>query len=112
MWVALDRGLRLADKRCLPCPNRYIWLKCRDTIYETIMERCWNEEMQAFGQSFESTDVLDSAVLIMPLVFFISANDPRFLSTMKRLMLPPEKGGLVSNGLVFRCMFELTLSEC
>lgn len=39
MWVALDRGLRLADKRSLPCPRRNEWRKARDDIYEEIMEK-------------------------------------------------------------------------
>lgn len=39
MWVALDRGLRLADRRCLPCPNRPRWLEARDNLYEEIMEK-------------------------------------------------------------------------
>jgi GH15 family glucan-1,4-alpha-glucosidase len=39
LWVAFDRGLRLADKRCLPCPNRYKWLAVRDEIYEEVMTR-------------------------------------------------------------------------
>jgi GH15 family glucan-1,4-alpha-glucosidase len=41
MWVALDRGLRLAEKRDLPCPNRYKWLEARDALYETIQEKGW-----------------------------------------------------------------------
>lgn len=41
LWVAIDRGLRLADKRCLPCPNRMKWLDARDKIYEQIMEKGW-----------------------------------------------------------------------
>jgi GH15 family glucan-1,4-alpha-glucosidase len=40
--------------------------------------------------------------LIAPLVFFISPNDPRFLRTMDRILLAPEKGGLTSAGLVYR----------
>lgn len=39
LWVAFDRGLRLADKRCLPCPNRQKWLTTRDLLYEEIMEK-------------------------------------------------------------------------
>lgn len=39
LWVAFDRGLRLAEKRCFPCPNREAWLKARDTLCETIMEK-------------------------------------------------------------------------
>lgn len=39
LWVAFDRGLRLAEKRCLPCPNRAKWLEARDNLYEEIMEK-------------------------------------------------------------------------
>ena len=39
LWVAFDRGLRLSEKRCLPCPNRGAWMKARDEIYEEIMEK-------------------------------------------------------------------------
>ncbi len=39
LWVAFDRGLRLADKRNLPCPNRAKWLATRDEIYEEIMTK-------------------------------------------------------------------------
>lgn len=46
LWVAFDRGLRLAEKRCLPCPNRAKWLEARDSLYEEIMEKgvhpCWS----------------------------------------------------------------------
>ncbi|CAG8573108.1 127_t:CDS:10, partial [Acaulospora morrowiae] len=101
-WVAVDRGLRLAEKRCLPCPDRDHWLKVRDTIYEDIMENAWNPQRKIFTQSYESMDQLDSSVLIMPMVFFISPTDPRFLTTVKQILLPPEKGGLMVNNLVFR----------
>ena len=37
MWVALDRGLRLADKRSLPCPQRHEWMDARNKLYEDIM---------------------------------------------------------------------------
>src|SRR6187402_551804 len=39
LWVAFDRGLRLAEKRCLPCPNRAKWMATRDEIYEDIMTK-------------------------------------------------------------------------
>ena len=41
-------------------------------------------------------------MLIAPLVFFISPNDPRFTNTLERILMPPEKGGLTSAGLVYR----------
>lgn len=39
LWVAFDRGLRLADKRCFPCPNRDKWLRTRDALCEEIMDK-------------------------------------------------------------------------
>jgi len=66
-------GLRLADKRSLPCPNRLKWLETRDELYEEIMEKAWNKEGKYFGQSYEDKHVVDAAVLIMPLVFFMQA---------------------------------------
>ncbi|EDR04589.1 glycoside hydrolase family 15 protein [Laccaria bicolor S238N-H82] len=102
LWVAMDRGLRLADKRSFPCPNRYKWLAARDELYEEIMHRAWNKEGKFFGQSYEETDVVDAAVLIMPLVFFMQASDPRFVSTLKQILKTPAKGGLTSNNLVYR----------
>ena len=103
-WVALDRGVRLADKRSFPS-DRERWLRVRDEIYEEIMERGWNEERGAFVQNYDS-DALDAATLIMPLVFFLSPTDPRMLSTLEAIRQPPHKGGLVSDSLVFRYNLE------
>ncbi|KFG87856.1 glycosyl hydrolase [Metarhizium anisopliae] len=108
LWVTFDRGLRLAEKRCFPCPNRANWLAARDKIYEEVMEKGYNTEMKAFIQSYENRTVLDSAILIAPLVFFISPCDPRFVNTLDRILLPPDKGGLTSAGLVFRYDTELS----
>lgn len=44
LWVAVDRGLRLADKRSLPLPQRAKWLEVRDTIYEEVQNKGWNKE--------------------------------------------------------------------
>ena len=94
-WVALDRALRLADKRSFPA-DRNLWLKERDAIYETIMDRGWNSQRGAFVQSFDS-QVVDAANLLMPLVFFISPTDPRMLSTIDTVLRD-----LTSDGLVHR----------
>ena len=48
--VALDRGLRLADKRSLPAPNRNNWLAVRDQLYEEIQDRAFNKELGFFAQ--------------------------------------------------------------
>ncbi|MEO8327919.1 MAG: glycoside hydrolase family 15 protein, partial [Nitrospirota bacterium] len=99
-WVAVDRGLRLAEKRSFPA-DRERWLKTRDAIYEEIMAKGWDSERQAFVQRYGSTS-LDAANLVMPLVFFVSPTDPRMLKTLDAINQKPEQGGLVSNGLVYR----------
>ncbi|KAK8082237.1 glycosyl hydrolase family 15 [Apiospora saccharicola] len=109
MWVAFDRGLRLAEKRCLPCPTRQRWLEARDSLCEEIHEKGHNKEMGCFIQSYENQTHIDSSILIAPLVFFIAPNDPRFVRTLDRILLPPEKGGLTSTGLVYR--YDTELSE-
>ncbi|TPX37648.1 hypothetical protein SmJEL517_g00771 [Synchytrium microbalum] len=103
-WVGLDRGIRLLEKRSLPCVDRARWYAVRDQIYEEIMTKGWNPTLQTFTQSYEGRDegTLDAGVLIMPMVFFCSPVDPRILSTIARIMKPPEKGGLTLNGLVYR----------
>lgn len=99
-WVAIDRGLRLADKRSYPADRRR-WEKVRDEIYEDIMSKGWNEERRSFVQHYGS-DVLDAANLMMPLVFFVSPSDPRMLNTLDATCKPPGEGGLVANSLVYR----------
>ncbi|KAK1924009.1 Six-hairpin glycosidase-like protein [Papiliotrema laurentii] len=108
LWVAIDRGIRLAEKRCLPCPNREHWRNVRDSLYEEIQEKGWNREKGFFSQSYEERETLDSAVLIMPLVFFMSAADPRFTSTLENILKTPEKGGLTANSSVYRYNTELS----
>ena len=99
-WVAVDRGLRLADKRSFPA-DRDRWMRVRDEIFQEIMTRGWNPERRAFRQSY-GTDALDAANLVMPLVFFLSPSDPRNHGNLAATMRPPHAGGLVSNSLVYR----------
>jgi GH15 family glucan-1,4-alpha-glucosidase len=105
-WVAVDRGLRLAEKRSFPC-DRARWIRCRDEIYEEIMTKGWNHNRKAFVSSFGS-EYLSSDTLIMPLVFFTSPTDPRMLQTIDAINRPPSAGGLVSGSLVFRYNVEAT----
>jgi GH15 family glucan-1,4-alpha-glucosidase len=99
-WVAIDRALRLADRRSFPA-DRAKWELARDEIYEDIIRHGWNPDRQAFVQAYGS-DYLDAANLIMPLVFFMSPSDPRMLKTLDAINRSPDKGGLVSNSLVYR----------
>jgi GH15 family glucan-1,4-alpha-glucosidase len=99
-WVALDRGIRLAEKRSLPSDS-VKWTQVRDQIYEEVMEKGWNEKLQCFTQ-FYGSDNLDASLLIMPLVFFLAPSDKRMLSTIQAILKSPKEGGLVSDGLVYR----------
>ncbi len=99
-WVALDRALRLADKRSFPA-DRERWLGARDEIYLDIMSNGWDANRQAFTQSYGS-DALDAANLMMPLVFFLSPTDPRMLSTIEAVAKPTSEGGLLNDSLVYR----------
>jgi GH15 family glucan-1,4-alpha-glucosidase len=105
-WVALDRALRLADKRSFPADHER-WTSIRDQIYEEIMSHGWSRERQAFVQHYGSL-TLDAANLVMPLVFFLSPTDPRALKTLNAMLRSPAEGGLVANSLVYRYNLEET----
>jgi len=94
-WVAIDRALRLADRRSFPAPISQ-WRDTRDAIYNDIFENFWNPEMKSFVQHRGSKTV-DAACLLMPLVKFIAPSDPRWLSTMHAI-----DRALVEDSLVYR----------
>ncbi|MFC8347267.1 glycoside hydrolase family 15 protein [Streptomyces sp. NPDC057280] len=94
-WVAIERAIRMANRRGLPA-DLPRWRECRDTIYRRIMSRGWSQARQAFVQH-EDGDVLDAAVLMMPLSKFIAPTDPKWLSTLDALTQE-----LVSDSLVYR----------
>ncbi|WP_214104553.1 glycoside hydrolase family 15 protein [Acrocarpospora catenulata] len=94
-WVAIERAIRVANFRGLPADIPY-WQGVRDQIYRQIMSQGWSEKLSAFVQHFDD-DVLDAAVLMMPLAKFVSPTDPKWLATLDTL---GEK--LVSDSLVYR----------
>ncbi len=94
-WVAIDRAIRLANKRSFPAPLAR-WHEVRDTIYGEIYERFWNQDLKAFVQ-YAGASTLDAASLLMPLVRFISPTDPRWSSTLRAISRE-----LVSDSLVYR----------
>ena len=102
-WVCLDRGIRLAERRSFPA-DLPRWLQVRNQIYEEIQEKGWNKKRKAFVQYYGS-DTLDASVLVMPLVFFMSPTDPRFVSTLDAILASVADDGLVSNNLVFRSSY-------
>ena len=79
-WTALDRAVKLAPSLG-EYGNADAWSGERDQIREAILTRGWSEAKQAYAQSFDSDD-LDAAQLLMPLVGFLPATDPRMRSTI------------------------------
>jgi GH15 family glucan-1,4-alpha-glucosidase len=98
-WVAIDRGIRMAVKRSLPAPLAR-WRAARDAIYREVHEEFWDPRLEAFV-GVKGTSRLDAACLIMPLVRFISATDPRWLSTLRAV-----EQRLVEDSLVYRYEIE------
>jgi pentatricopeptide repeat protein len=94
-WVALDRGLRLADTRGFPA-NRERWIRERDSVYAQIMKKGWKESRGSFVQHYGSP-ALDAANLLMPMVHFVAPTDPRMLGTIDAALRT-----LVSDSLVHR----------
>jgi alpha,alpha-trehalase len=79
-WVALDRAVSLADR--LDAHDRVDdWKRTRDEIADAILTQGWNEKVGAFTQSFGSEE-LDASNLMMPIVGFLPANDPRMVTTI------------------------------
>jgi GH15 family glucan-1,4-alpha-glucosidase len=94
-WVALNRGLRIAEKRGLPLDYDRIRRES-SLIYEAVMQRGWDKERKTFVQYFGG-DAVDASALMFPLMMFVSPSDPRMLATMERI-----QEELVSDSLVHR----------
>src|SRR6266702_979446 len=79
-WVALDRAIALAA--LIDASDRVeTWKRTRDEIWETVVRDGWNDEAGAFTQYVGST-ALDASNLIMAIVGFLPADDPRMLATI------------------------------
>jgi len=79
-WVAVDRAIRLAQKRSLTAPFGR-WVEARNAISDDIWANFWNADLGHFVHAKGGSD-LDASMLMMPLVRFISATDPAWLATL------------------------------
>ncbi|MGH9395123.1 MAG: glycoside hydrolase family 15 protein, partial [Terriglobales bacterium] len=82
-WVALDRGVKLAQRHQLPAPLAH-WMGVRDQIRAEILARGYHPKLHAFTQTFDNS-VLDSSLLLMPLLRFCSPHEPRMEATIRRI---------------------------
>ncbi len=94
-WVAFDRAIKGVEEFGLPGPVEK-WRDMREKIHQQIHERGFNSKLNTFVQYYGSDD-LDASLLMLPLVGFLPATDPRMLGTVAAI----EKH-LVTNGLVDR----------
>lgn len=99
-WVAIDRALRVARDRSFPTDENR-WQSIRNRIYEEVIERGWNEDRRSMVQAYD-TDCLDGSLLMMPLVFFLTPDDPRMRATLHAIRQPYDGRGLVADGMVHR----------
>jgi GH15 family glucan-1,4-alpha-glucosidase len=95
-WLALDRALALVE---VLDAGAFVdgWRQTRGEIADAIVTRGWSERAGAFAQSFDS-DTLDASALMIPVVGFLPADDPRVMSTIDAIasQLTDDRG------LVFR----------
>ncbi|MFD9977864.1 glycoside hydrolase family 15 protein [Streptomyces sp. NPDC059017] len=94
-WVAFDRALRLAAASGRPA-SLARWAGERDKLYDQVLARGWNHQRQAFVQHYDS-DVLDSSLVRMSTVGFITPDDPMWTSTLDAM-----DRELVNDSLVYR----------
>ncbi|WP_405592180.1 glycoside hydrolase family 15 protein [Streptomyces sp. NBC_01190] len=101
-WVAVERMIRMARQRGLP-GDIVRWGQVRDRIYHDIIDHGWDDEAATFvqrlgaGPDHEARPVVDAALLLLPMVKFLSPDDPRFRATMETI-----EEQLVMDSLVYR----------
>ncbi|MFI9639372.1 glycoside hydrolase family 15 protein [Micromonospora sp. NPDC051925] len=79
-WVALDRAVMLAPRLAgeADVPR---WAAIRDEIRATVLREGWNDRVGAYTGAFGSAE-LDASALLLPMVRFLPATDPRMRATI------------------------------
>ena len=94
-WVAFDRAVRSVEMHDLEGPIDH-WRELRDEIHGDICEHGFDKALGSFTQSYGSKE-LDASLLLIPLVGFLPARDPRVRGTIEAI-----ERGLVVDGFVLR----------
>ncbi|NJB72076.1 GH15 family glucan-1,4-alpha-glucosidase [Saonia flava] len=94
-WVAIDRAIKVA-KILGKSVKIEKWTLLEKEIREDIHENAWNKKKNAFVQSYGSSH-LDASVLLMEPYGFINAKDPRYVGTVKAI-----EAELSNDGLLYR----------
>jgi GH15 family glucan-1,4-alpha-glucosidase len=94
-WVALDRAVNFYDNFNLD-GDKEKWCKERDKIHDWVIKHGFNKKLNSFVQSKDSEDA-DAALLRIPIIEFLPANDPMVQGTIDFTMKV-----LMENDLVYR----------
>ena len=94
-WVAVDRMIKSSERFGLEGPVER-WRALRSEIHAQVCARAFNRERNAFVQYYEAND-LDASLLMIPLVGFLPASDPRVRGTVEAI-----ERDLMSDGFVLR----------
>lgn len=94
-WVAFDRAIKLADEFGLQGPVEQ-WKASRQEIHDEVCARAYDAERGAFMQHY-GAKTLDASALMMPLVGFLPATDPRVSGTIAAI-----ERDLTADGFVLR----------
>jgi GH15 family glucan-1,4-alpha-glucosidase len=94
-WVAFDRSIKSAEQFGLEGPVDR-WRALRDQICAEVWAQGYDPKRNTFTQSYGAPAV-DAALLMLPLVGFIPASDPRMLGTVAAI-----ENELLDDGLVRR----------
>lgn len=79
MWAAFDCGVRAVEEHGLDGPVAH-WRELRARLREEIETHGWSDEAGSFVQYYGGTE-LDAALLTLPQVGFLAADDERMLAT-------------------------------
>jgi GH15 family glucan-1,4-alpha-glucosidase len=93
-WVAFDRAVKSVERYGRDGPVDE-WRRARDAIHRQVCEQGFHPKRNAFVQAYE-TDALDASLLMMPLVGFLPADDPRVLGTVAAIEKELMHGGFVA----------------
>lgn len=94
-WVAFDCAVKAVERFGLRGPVER-WRDIRDEIHEQVCREGFDAGVGAFVQSYGSK-ALDASLLMIPLVGFLPATDPRMRGTVAAI-----ERGLMVDGLVAR----------
>jgi GH15 family glucan-1,4-alpha-glucosidase len=81
-WVAMDRGIRDAERFAPDSPEIHRWRALRDRIHQEVCDQGFDAEKNAFVQFYGSKEI-DASLLMVPLVGFLPPDDPRVRGTVE-----------------------------